>query len=436
MRTLELRRIFFIGLVIFFAHLTSLSAQSPTIGWIRQVGSARVDYGRGVAADSLGNIAFGGWALGSLSDPNVGTWSSFTASYSSSGNQQWTQQTFPPFNSVIQTEGVALDGLGNTYNVGLATNANTAGDGFVEKHNSSGAVVWTRFFSTPNGDGANGVQADKFGNVFVCGGTFGTLGSSSFGGGDTFVCKLNSTGNLLWTTQLGSSLLEDAFGISIDTAGNSYVCGRKEELTNNGNSTYKNFVTKLDPSGTALWTTQIGGQAGIAYSISADSLGNIFVSGNFISKLNSNGDLMWSKQFVGPNEVNDKVKVAADGKGNVYVAGDVNLVHDQGSRLYPFGDPVIQKYDTNGNLLWDFTFSSGSPDYLNAIAADGMGNIYGTGYTLGSFGGPNVGGEDAFLIKIVEVPEPSTYLLVALVSLGVVFRFRHRSAIQLRTLRN
>ena len=60
------------------------------------------------------------------------------------------------------------------------------------------------------------------------------------------------------------------------------------------------------------------------------------------------------------------------------------------------------------------------------MSADGLGNIYFSGYTNGSLGGPNAGTIDAFVAKIVDsvVPEPSTLLLLCLGSLAVLWRRR------------
>ena len=61
---------------------------------------------------------------------------------------------------------------------------------------------------------------------------------------------------------------------------------------------------------------------------------------------------------------------------------------------------------------WIRQFGTSSDDLSHCVSADGLGNVYLSGYTGGSLGGPHAGGGDAFLAKLV-VPEPGTLLLLA-----------------------
>src|SRR4030095_14805443 len=85
-----------------------------------------------------------------------------------------------------------------------------------------------------------------------------------------FVTKLNPAGSaLVYSTFLGGNDTEVAFGIAVDTSGSAYVTGRTGspnfpttvgsfDTTLNGN--FDVFVTKLNPSGSALvYSTLVGG---------------------------------------------------------------------------------------------------------------------------------------------------------------------------------
>src|SRR5437667_187492 len=63
-------------------------------------------------------------------------------------------------------------------------------DAFVRKYDSKGTEVWTRQFGTSTIDGAVSVAADRDGNVYVGGYTFGTFpGQTSSGYEDAFLRK-------------------------------------------------------------------------------------------------------------------------------------------------------------------------------------------------------------------------------------------------------
>ena len=51
------------------------------------------------------------------------------------------------------------------------------------------------------------------------------------------------------------------------------------------------------------------------------------------------------------------------------------------------------------SIEWIRQLGTSSTDESNGVSADGLGNVYISGYTNGSLGGPNAGNEDAFVSK-------------------------------------
>src|SRR5439155_7587797 len=95
-------------------------------------------------------------------------------------------------------------------------------------------------------------------------------------GGSVFVTKLTPMGSaLIYSTCLGGLGFQEGLGIAVDAAGNAYVAGRTNSLyvpttpgafqPNFGGcpelTCFENaFVTKLDPTGSALiYSTYLGG---------------------------------------------------------------------------------------------------------------------------------------------------------------------------------
>ena len=200
--------------------LTASPTHAALLAWTRQLRTFRSDFGRGVSADGLGNVYISGLTAGSLGGPNAGHDDAFVAKYDTAGNLQWIRQL-----GTIDGDGstsVSADGLGNVYisggTAGSLGGPNAGeGDAFVSKFDAAGNIQWTRQLGTSEGDESSGVSADGLGNVYISGYTAGSLGGPYAGGTDAFVAKYDEAGNLQWVKQLGSSAT-DLAGASQQTA--------------------------------------------------------------------------------------------------------------------------------------------------------------------------------------------------------------------------
>jgi energy-coupling factor transporter ATP-binding protein EcfA2 len=91
-------------------------------------------------------------------------------------------------------------------------------------------LIYSTYLGGSGFDQAYAIAVDSFGNSYVTGQTAAidfptTAGAfqTEYGGGDTFVAKLNPSGNaLVYSTYLASS---SGNGIAVDSAGNAYVTG-------------------------------------------------------------------------------------------------------------------------------------------------------------------------------------------------------------------
>ncbi len=235
--------------------------------WSRVAGGAG-----GVATDSSGNayVTDGGGV----------------AVYDSAGTLAWRTQ----FSLPAAIHGIAINTSREVQVAGgtasaLDGNANAGGlDVFAIKYDSAGARLWTRQLGTANDDMAFGIATDSSGNVYLAGDTAGDLdGNINAGGNDAFVVKYDSSGNKLWTRQLGTAAADHAAGVVTDASGNVYVAGHTEAgLDGNTNIGYVDiFIAKYDGAGNKLWTRQTGSDVGdFTSGIAIDASGNIYVTGS------------------------------------------------------------------------------------------------------------------------------------------------------------
>ena len=154
--------------------------------------------------------------------------------------------------------GISTDIGGNVYvtghtNGGLDGNTNAgSSDLFVVKYDNGGIKQWTQQLGTYSSEFVHGIATDTSGNVYVTGYTWGGLGgNTNVGSDDLFVVKYDSEGIKQWVQQFGSSSPDHAYGISADTGGNVYVTGSTSGGLDGNTSAGSNdfFVVKYDSGG-------------------------------------------------------------------------------------------------------------------------------------------------------------------------------------------
>jgi hypothetical protein len=244
--------------------------------WTRQFGSKGYDTGR-VTVDASGNVIVGGLTESGLSDQSDGGVDGGAVSYlfvrkfDSSGTELWTRQfgsTGEQVNGSANVLGTAnVDGVGNVYFVGITdgtlpgqTNSGRE-DAFLRKYDPAGTELWTRQFGTSENDGGRAVSADRDGNVYVVGDTFGAFpNQTSAGKADAFVRKFDETGTEVWTRQFGTATPDGATTVQIDGAGVVYVGGTTSGTLPGRISMGSTdlFIRTYDGAGTELRTRQLG----------------------------------------------------------------------------------------------------------------------------------------------------------------------------------
>ncbi|MFI5203753.1 MAG: SBBP repeat-containing protein [Flavobacteriales bacterium] len=270
--------------------------------WAKHIGGVLDDYGNSIVSDSLKNI----YATGSFNgtadfDPGVGTFNLVSAGGSdifitkldSSGNFAWAKQV-----------GAAGDDVGTSIIVNQYNNAYITGhftgtvdfdpgtgsyivtstgwsDIFICKLDSSGNFIWAKQMGGVNNDYSRHIVSDNSNNMYTTGSFdltadfdpgVGTFNLVSAGGYDVFISKLDSSGNFIWATRLGSAYMDMGYSIALDENNNIYTTGNFAgtcdfdpgtgiyNLTATGANTIPDvFVHKMSPSIAAITEIESAG---------------------------------------------------------------------------------------------------------------------------------------------------------------------------------
>jgi hypothetical protein len=313
---------------------------------------------------------------------------------------------------------IAVDASGDAYVTGYTESLNfpvTAGafqttqpgvdNAFVTKLNPSGtALVYSTYLGGNYYDVGNGIAVDASGDAYVTGYTGSTNFPTTAGAfqtapdsinGNAFVTELNPSGSApVYSTYLGGDSAA-GYGIAVDASGDAYVTGGTGptdfpvtagafQTTQRGLGNA--FVTKLNPSGTALvYSTYLGGNHyDVGNGIAVDASGDAYVTG-----------YTGSANFPTTAGAFQTTNNAANGSPNGFVAKLNPAASGTASLVY-------------STYLGGSATRAGDGDSGQGIAVDASGDAYVTGYTYstnfpttaGAFQTTLRGGSNAFVAKL------------------------------------
>jgi hypothetical protein len=457
-------------------------AQAPNFQWAKAMGAFSDDGAYSVVVDPSGNVYTTGYFNGTVDfDPGPGTfnlssaggWDIFISKLDAAGNFIWAKSIGGSWSDVGAS--IVFDSSGNVYVTGLfyetvdfdpgpgtfyVTSSGTA-DIFILKLDTFGSFVWAKTIGGTLYDSGCSITLDSWGNIYNSGYFKGSVdfdpGPATFnltaaGEYDTFILKLDPSGNFLWAKTMGGNSDDHGYYLALDAAGNVYTTGEfggtadfdpgpgVYNLTSAGS--YDIFISKLDAAGNFLWAKSLGGNgADLGYSIALDASGNVYATGYFsgsadfdpgpaaynlvsegsqdifISKLDSSGNFLWTKAIGGIGD-DWGWSLALDASSNVYATGffTSSVDFDPGPGVYNLTsagakDIFILKLDAAGNFLWAKSMGGTGMDSGFSICLDPQGQIYTAGYfsaTTDFDPGPNTfnlasaGNGDIFVHKMCQ----------------------------------
>jgi Beta-propeller repeat len=376
---------------------------------------------------------------------------------------------------------VAVDSSGDAYLAGFTASQNfptaspeqnfNAGsnDAFVAKFNANGnGLVYCTYLGGSADDRAYAIAVDSSGDAFVAGYTNSSnfplrnpIQSSLKGARNAFVAKLSPAGNtLLFSTYLGGSGSDTAYGLALDSSGNAYVVGDTTsqnfpasnfQKINHGSQNA--FAVKIGSTGSALvYSTYLGGSSiDHGSAVAVDATGSAYVTGStystnfpvssgayqatigggqdaFVVKLSTDGNSLVYGTFLGGSGGSAGYPesgqgIAVDALGNAYVAGSTSstnfpVVGGLQTALDGWLDAFAAKFGPTGTLVYSTYLGGSGNDVANGITVDLAGDAYLVGYTMSSdlpvtsnALQPTYGGDyDAFLARLNPAGNSLLYL--------------------------
>jgi uncharacterized protein (TIGR03437 family) len=399
------------------AFIAKFLPDGQTLVFATYFGGMGNDSGNSIALDSSGNI----WIVGTTSSYDLpvtpgafqstlkGLTNGFAAKFTNDG--KLLASTYLGGSGQDAALGIAIGPNGNPwliaqvlsmdfpFTMGTPNSAPYATGSLSELDSSAAKLLYSAPVDGVFDLGGKGIAIDPAGSVTVTGVAFDPQfevtagafqsGALSQSNPKAFVRKIDSSGNLIYSTTFGGSHPappigssgavenETDYGVAVatDSAGNAYIAGHTSAM---------DF-----PTTTGAYQTSIGSNCPYpAFAFNTGFIGTVFsylIDDTFVVKLSPDGKTALYSTLVGGSCYDHPTSIAVDAAGNAYITGETD------STDYPLVSPIegappvrqfasfVSALNPAGSAL---TFST----YLHAgatpfVAAGSNGLIYVAGST-------------------------------------------------------
>jgi hypothetical protein len=407
------------GDTAFVAKLNFTASATPplTLAYSTYLGGSNLDEANGIAVDSSGNAYVTGYTASTdfpTMNPHQATLKGYVNVFVTTFNAAGSALLYSTYlggSNVDQGYGIAVDAAGNAYVTGLtfsidfptknpfqATCGGCSSGGytaFVAKLNFTASatppltLAYSTYLGGSTADLGFGIGVDSAGNAYVIGYTYSTDFPTkqqlqpicdACSNGDAFVSALKPAGNaLVYSSYLGGSNGNWAYGITVDSAGDAYVTGETDST---------DFPT-MNP----LQASYGGGGA------------DAFVTEIWPAKVSlSPTSLTFGPQNVGTTGAPQTMTLSITGEGtllilNITVSGDFAQTNNCGSSLTDSSCTISVTFTptTAGGRSGSITFTSNATVVPYSVSLTGTGTAPEAGVSPSSltFGSQSVGTRSA-----------------------------------------
>ncbi len=322
-------------------YLTKHDANGNAI-WVKSFGGALDDVAIAVTIDNADNILLTGYFQGAGvnsfdADPGPSVFNlsqvsplvsrdCFIVKLDNNGNFIWAKQISNPSGGAANEDSkdIAVDSANNVYVVGgfhyadfdpgsaqeliLASGSGNAQDGFLLKLDSNGNFNWVKTFYSTNNVVVESLDFNSNGDIYIAGRYQGVVdlnpsttvtanSTTSNGSFDTFIVKLDATGNYIWGNVYGGSGFDvpqfiKTVGTDVYIGGT--LIGSQDLDPSSGTNTYTvlgssdAYISKFDSLGNYISSNMLGSSSTSAeseevYRMTVGPNGNLFLTGVFLA---------------------------------------------------------------------------------------------------------------------------------------------------------
>jgi len=351
----------YLYLFCFFINSFYYSAQGPSIEWQRSYGGSNLE-----SPASIQQTSDGGYVV-------IGTTTSTNGDVNGLHTPDW----------------------------GYSTR-----DIWVVKLKSTGIIKWKKCLGGSRADNGAYIQQTSDGGFIVLGTTESNNNdvNGNHGGGDIWVIKLDSSGNISWQKCYGGTGNETGNCIKKTKDGGYIILGVTNSTNGDvtigkpGRSFY--WIIKLDQDTIITWQSAVAGSGyESAANIEQTTDGGYILAGNFvpdstlagchpgngeglICKLSANGNIQWQKCLgaVGWDGITEIMQTSDKG----YIVSGYSKSMEIVNSLNHAFDCWIIKLDSSGTITWQKNYGGSREDQAYSIKETRDGNfifIAGTGST-------------------------------------------------------
>ncbi len=444
------------------------------VQWKQTLGGSLYDLANSVIQTTDGGYIIAGVSISTDGDVtgNIGSFDYWIIKLTSAGIVDWKKNLggsgWDDGESIQQTTdgGYIITGYSNSTDIAGITNKGGF-DYWVVKIDNMGNVEWSKNYGGTGDDYAVSIKQTTDNGYIVSGWSVsndGDIAADNHGGKDSWIVKLNNTGNIEWTKSLGGPADDASYSI-VQTADGGYVAAgfsgsNGGNVTgNHGNNDY--WVVKLDETGILQWQKSLGGSgddqgfpiqncadggfiiSGYSGSNDGDASGNHGGSDMWVLRLSATGNIVWQKSLGGTGAEDARsIQQTTDGGYVIFGSSgtaDGDVTSNQGNldywivKLDAFSLPLkLLSFDafknkTNVQLSWKTTNEINTSYFMiqhsdNGNTFNDIGKVEAentSGNNEYSFTDEKpVNGDNFYRLKMVDLDGQTTYSFIIKIAFG------------------